>query len=131
MKTRRSHTSHDRRQCESRPKYRASPYLPAGKQMGHLHPRPKKFGGTMNPPGQAENTATTTISWQMEPAMTRTKVDPHRSWPRLLAVGNYPCGTRPSQVSAPRNPVANLPSMESARSRLSPALGVAILTPKR
>src|ERR1039457_2774809 len=84
MKTRRSHTRHDRRQCESRPKYRASPYLPAGKQMGHLHPRPKKFGGTMNPPGQAENTATTTISWQMEPAMTRTMVDPHRSWPRLL-----------------------------------------------
>src|ERR1017187_5456286 len=51
--------------------------------MGHLHPWPRKFGGTMNPPGQAENTVTTTISWQMEPAMTRTMVDPHRSWPRL------------------------------------------------
>ena len=66
----------------------------------------------MNPPGQAENMATTMISWQMEPATTRTMIDPHRSWPRLLAAGNHPCGTRPSPESVLRNPVASLASMK-------------------
>src|ERR1017187_5456285 len=40
-------------------------------------------------------------------------------------------GRSTPQLAAPRNPVANLPSMENARSRLSPALVVAILPPKR
>ena len=56
--------------------------------------------------------ATTMISWQMEPATTRTMIDPHRSWPRLLAAGNHPCGTRPSPESVLRNPVASLASMK-------------------